>query len=296
MKQIIIIIVLVFFSGFSSNAQITLAQSFGPANAQSEIVNLSLSGKKIMVVSPISGSLSSTAIDTVNFYNLDYSFWKGIICPYIPGYQMDAGPSGGTNLVTVYYPSETLFNTDALLEIAVCYINSTTGVGKILIFNETNTIVDSMTNVVYGNSIFNLYGRAMRVYDVDTLGIGWQAVVRTPTGVAIYNLPGSLPCPTCSGNGAGLATNEKNKCKIETQPIPNPSANEVKITFKLPVGTNQGNLVLYNTEGRKIESFVVDNRFGFILLDNSKLAPGVYYYNIEVNGEVSSTQKMVVIK
>ena len=45
MKKIIILIVLLY-SGISSNAQITLAHSYGPANSQSEIVNLSLSGKK----------------------------------------------------------------------------------------------------------------------------------------------------------------------------------------------------------------------------------------------------------
>jgi len=36
--------------------------------------------------------------------------------------------------------------------------------------------------------------------------------------------------------------------------------------------------------------------FGFIMVDDSQFAPGMYYYNLSVNGVVSSSQKMVVIK
>ena len=35
---------------------------------------------------------------------------------------------------------------------------------------------------------------------------------------------------------------------------------------------------------------------GFIMLDNSQLTPGMYYYNIVANGQVSSTQKLVLVK
>ena len=291
MKHTIILIAILFYSCISSNAQITLAHSFGPANAQAEIINLSLSGKKIMVVSP---ELSAPNTDTINFYNLDFSFWKRIICPNVPGFYIDPAPSGGTIIARVYYPSEILFNTDPLLEVAVLYTGGTSG--KFLIINETGAIVDSMPNAIETNDIFNLYERSMRVYEVDTLGIGFQAVINTPTGVAIYNLPGTLPCNTCSGNGLGVAKVEKQKDGIQTQPLPNPSSSQVKITFTLPQGVNQANLVLYSTTGQKIRSFVVDNTFGYILLDNSQLASGVYYYNIEANGIISSTQKMVVIK
>ena len=282
MKKIIILIVLLY-SGISSNAQITLAHSYGPPNSQSEIVNLSLSGKKIMIInSPNyindSGANIGETPDTINFYNMDFSFWKRIICP-TTSLGVHFLPSISTG-----YPSETLFNTDPLLEMAIYYNQS--GVGKIYIINENGIFVDSIVNV----------SNYMKIYDVDTLGIGFQAVVNTPTGVAIYNLPGTLPCSTCSGNGLGVAKVEKSKDGIQTQPLPNPSSTQVKITFTLPQGVNQANLVLYSTTGQKIRSFVVDNTFGYILLDNSQLASGVYYYNIEANGIISSTQKMVVIK
>ena len=113
-------------------------------------------------------------------------------------------------------------------------------------------------------------------------------------GVEIINLPGTLPCNICGG--LGLAKTTEKPIDILSAPIPNPSINQVKIAFTLPDGANMGELTIYNTDGQKVKSYTVDNRFGFIMLDDSQFAPGVYYYNLVVNGLVSSTQKMLVIK
>jgi len=32
------------------------------------------------------------------------------------------------------------------------------------------------------------------------------------------------------------------------------------------------------------------------MVDDSQFAPGMYYYNLTVNGNISSSQKMLVIK
>ena len=102
-------------------------------------------------------------------------------------------------------------------------------------------------------------------------------------------------CDPCSGV-LGIANSEVPENNIPSQPIPIPSKDEVKITFTLPEGVNRGELQLFSTTGQKIRSYQVDDRFGFIMLDNSQLAPGMYYYNIIVNGQVSSTQKLLVVK
>ena len=288
MKYSILLFMAFILSLTSTKGQITLAHSYTVGNygysaTQGEIVNLSLSGKKIMVQSAVVNDSTSPAFgtDTITFYNMNYSFWKRVICPFRPGF---------SHIDLALYASETLFNTDALLEIAVLYVGNG-NTGKYLIINETGVAIDSIMPAT----------RGLKVYAVDTLGLGWQAIVYhmpfTPytTTWSIYNLPGSLPCATCSGNIAGIAKVEKSN-GIQTQPLPNPSSDQVKITFTLPQGSKNGNLVLYNTNGQKIKSFEVDNRYSFILLNNSDLASGVYYYNIEVDGIVSSTQKMVVIK
>ncbi len=64
----------------------------------------------------------------------------------------------------------------------------------------------------------------------------------------------------------------------------------------LTANATRGVIDIFNTYGQKIKSYTVDNRFGFILIDNTQLEAGIYYYNLTVNGEISSTQKMLVIK
>jgi hypothetical protein len=55
-------------------------------------------------------------------------------------------------------------------------------------------------------------------------------------------------------------------------------------------------LILYNTNGQRMKTYQVDNRYGFVLLDESQLPSGVYYYDIIANGSVSATQKLVLLK
>ena len=192
---------------------------------------------------------------------------------------------------TVYYSSETLFNTDTLLEVAIIYNQCPSfgcGLGNIYIINETSAIVDSITNVFLPGpeNTFKIHGITSTTF---------IATVLTTSGAQVYNLPGTLPCDICGGD-LGLATTEEKQSHILSTPIPNPSKDQVKITFTLPDGVTRGQLQLFSSEGKRIKTWEVDNRFGYILFDNSELPTGVYYYNIVVNGGISSTQKMVVIK
>ncbi len=268
-----------------SYAQMSLAQTYGTGTVyQSQIVNLSRSGKKIAIMRT---QIMPNAADTIFYYNLDYSFWKSIPCPAIAGYTGVFG-FGPTAAATSYvcYSSEGLFNTDTFLEAVVTYSPPTGGVAKIYVINENGSLTDSIS------------ANALTDFKVHSIAAGvFVATVRSTTGLRIYNLPGTIPCDICDGGGTlGLAKTEVKPYNITTLPTPNPSRDQVKITFSLPDGISQGELKLYDTQGKKIKSFQVDNRFGFIMLDNSELASGMYYYNIEVNGMVSSTQKIVVIK
>ncbi len=285
MKQILLVAAFIFCFCCASTGQISLAYHYlGSSFDEGAIVNLSLSGKKILKMADRNGQPT----DTIFFYNMDYSFWKKIICPAVPGYNglfnfyHEQGQAIG-----VFYPSETLFNTDTFLEIAVGYYTGG-GIAKLLIINELGSIVDSIVNLQ--TSLVS----GFRVYQ-DALG-DFKAVASSRTGLEIYNLPGTLPCETCVTSSLGTAKTKEQPNNITSQPIPNPSGNEVKITFSLPDGSNNGELQLFSSTGAKVKTFQVDNRFGFIMLDNSLLPPGLYYYNIVVNGVVSSTQKLLVVK
>ncbi len=290
MKKTIVFLCIVLLVCFQSNAQMTLAHSFTQNSfTESSIVNLSISGKKIMTFTDTKNC--ATTGDTINFYNLDFSLWKSIVCPFIPGYRgyfnilHDEGQGIG-----IFYPSETLFNTDSFLEVAVYYFHPGDGLGKILIINENGAIVDSILNVV----IFD-QSPSFKVFEVDTLGTGFQAVVATNTGTQVYNLPGTLPCAQCIDR-SGYYSYLKPQNNINTEFSPNPSSDKVKITFTLPKDINRGEIQLFNSFGTMIKSYQVDDHFGYILLDNTQLKAGIYYYNVIANGSVSATQKMVVIK
>jgi hypothetical protein len=162
---------------------------------------------------------------------------------------------------------------------------------------------------VHAQWIATLAGNGTTGYSGDG-GPATAAQLNSPVGVAVdrgnnvyiaddFNhcirkvVPSGLIYTIC-GNGMGISKVEKPT--IPTEPMPNPSANEVKITFTLPQGVSQGELDLFDGSGKKIKSYQVDDRFGFIMLDNSQLTPGMYYYNIVANGQVSSTQKLVLMK
>ena len=268
-------------------AQMTLQHTFSIAATmsgldQGEVVNLSISGKKIMV---------ATDSNILSFYNLDYSLWKTITIPSKPYFypigRAHLGPWGDS--YGIFYPSEELFNLDPLLEVAV-YYGDDLGTGAIFIINETGAAIDSimqvkMTNGDSGPSIFTVYNTAPGTF---------QAVVSLTSGVAVYSLPGTIPCDVC-GNGLGLAK-EQVKQNGVSEPIPNPSSGQVKITFTLPDNVKQGQIDIYNMNGQKLKSFKVDRTFGYITVDDSEFPAGMYYYNLIANGEVSTTRKMLVIK
>jgi len=257
---------------------------------ESQIVNLSISGKKIMTM-VTGGYVPSLTADTIFFYNMDLSFWKQIVLPYFPGFRNEYHSDFAGSYRNVLYPSETLFNLDPLIEVAILCIPKTGTFGKCYILNESGVLTDSILNTNAGGL------KTFHVFE-DTPGI-FKLTVLTKSGLELYRLPGTIPCNSCgTGEGTlGLVSNEKHIRKsIETKPIPNPSSDQVKITFTLPEGVNMGKLVLYSTTGQKIKSYQVDNRFGYILVDNSELASGVYYYNIETNGNISATQKLLVLK
>ena len=58
----------------------------------------------------------------------------------------------------------------------------------------------------------------------------------------------------------------------------------------------QGEIDIYDMDGKKLKSFRVDNTFGYITVDNSEFPAGMYYYNLIANGELTATKKMLVIK
>jgi hypothetical protein len=296
MKNYILVIVLLLLYVAPSSGQMSVAKTYPSSCSPDttgcynrtqivEIVDLSLSGKKIEIYRQGDGF---SVPDTLFYYNMDYSFWKMIPVPLFPNRvpgPVHNGPVFGSN----FYASETLFNTDSLLEVAVFYNTylPATRNGVIYIINENGLFTDSLTHLNHNGTPY------FEVHQISSTNFIATAL-NDENGIEIINLPGTLPCESCAN--AGIVDAKKPNSDFLSSPIPNPSKDQVKITFTLPDGTNRGELTIYSTEGKKMKSYTVDNRFGFIMVDDSQFPPGMYYYNLTVNGEISSSQKMVVIR
>lgn len=268
MKKPIVFILLSLFVTFRANAQLALEHTY--PNAISWVVNLELSGKKIVVVNP-------ALFNEIRLYDLNHSLWKSI---HIPSSVANWGVMESLTQRETYI-SEKLFNNDNLLE-AIIYSNGgSSPSGKRTIINENGVVVDSLNNI----SRLELHNTAPGIFKLFAFG----------DSLRVYALPGTIPCNECSGP-LGISKVGKDKKNDLSDPTPNPSHREVHIAYKLPEGTKQGVIDLYNANGRKVKSFKVDNTFSYITLDNSELPSGVYYYNLIADGEISVTKKMVVIK
>ncbi|MEZ5018096.1 MAG: T9SS type A sorting domain-containing protein [Flavipsychrobacter sp.] len=275
MKRIIIAIGVLLF-GLTANAQMTLEKDYlnvnsdvlNDADVSMEIVNLSKSGRKYLVRDMKAGQL--------RIYDLNHSLWKTINLPNINNYE----PTYAA------YTSEELFNLDAQVEVAVYYSNTLPSVyvKKLVIVNEAGNILNNIDSA-----------GVLKIYSTGTNS--YNAILQTgKEKYTIYKLPGTIPCDKC-GNGLGLAKiGRNNPIGNISNPIPNPSNTQTTVDYTLPIGATSGILDIYNMNGQKVKSYNVDNTFNSLLIDNTELSSGTYYYHLTANGESSETKKMVVIK
>lgn len=68
-----------------------------------------------------------------------------------------------------------------------------------------------------------------------------------------------------------------------------------KVDFTLPANTNQAEILVYTQQGELLKTFTVDNTFGTLLINNSNLPAGTYYYVMKVGSNFSDTKKQIVI-
>ena len=97
--------------------------------------------------------------------------------------------------------------------------------------------------------------------------------------------------------------------KINTSPVlslssaalrqnnPNPFRSNTTVSYKVPQGTSNAQIIIYDAGGKSLKQFSIspqDN--GTVRIDASVLAAGTYHYALFVNGKIIDTKKMVVIK
>ncbi len=81
-----------------------------------------------------------------------------------------------------------------------------------------------------------------------------------------------------------------------SQNIPNPTNETTSINYVLPQTKGNAYLNITNGMGQIIDRVLLNNTSQNVQVSTSQLSQGVYYYNIECNGQRSLTKKMIVVK
>ncbi|MEZ5195642.1 MAG: T9SS type A sorting domain-containing protein [Bacteroidales bacterium] len=239
-----------------SHAQINLEQSY-PATAR--IINLTNSGCKYCV------QLNETG--QVKLYNMDHSLWKTI--------NLDI-PSG-FNLQYVYHVAELLYSLDGSIACLYTYYQST-------------------PSIQYGSRIINEFGNvlltipnAVSVYPYDACDEGVKLIAQITdysSGTSssnVYDLPGEL-----------LSDVDPQQLADNYTPFPNPTRDRVTIPYSLPSTSSQGELVLWNSDGKEIRRYSIDNTFSTLIINTAELPNGIYFYTTNADGIISKPMKLVV--
>ncbi len=274
MKKLLIAALLCFCS-FFADAQFTLQRTLG-TDTTFTVVNLLLSGRKYCFV--------DYTAHKVILYNLNYTIWKVIPLPTIPGLSDPTLASG------MGYISENFFKIDNKVDLLVGYSDTgaTSGTsGYLALVDETGSIlqrIDSVSN-----------------FEIHNIGVdSFVAFIyfRHTFVTSIYSLPGTIPCNIC-GSGLGLGVppggNSNGGSSLISNPVPNPSSGSVKIEYSVPPGTN-GTIRVFNTMGKELKNYKVDHNFDYITLDNTELPSGIYYYNLTTSDMQTSAKKMIVVR
>jgi hypothetical protein len=79
-----------------------------------------------------------------------------------------------------------------------------------------------------------------------------------------------------------------------SDPVPNPAENQVKISYRLPQGTN-GQFILYDTGGSSVKMFDLSPGSSQVFFSVEDLNPGLYYYRVKGQNGLSGVKKLLVL-
>ena len=111
----------------------------------------------------------------------------------------------------------------------------------------------------------------------------------------VYSLPGKLPgCSTIAS--ASVTPSIAYDPVLPTSAYPNPSSGRMRIAYQLPAGVSSGEVILTREDGSEVKRYRVTNAFSDLLIDESELPSGAYFYKLVTEKGESSPQKISVLK
>jgi len=210
-----------------------------------------------------------------HIYNMEHGLLKSIPLPTPEGYY----------LYDVQFVSETLFNSDNLLELVYVYSKyvptelSYYYTYEAMLINENGTTLLTLPGVGYAQVIETAgHGKKFLAYEYN------YSVIPYRTYTHVYSLPEQATRSVSSsvtGFSAGNA-------------YPNPASHQVTIPVTLPEAVESGSLDIMDLNGRNVLSYPITGSTGNVLLPARQLVPGTYLYQINTESTSSGAKKLVV--
>lgn len=91
-----------------------------------------------------------------------------------------------------------------------------------------------------------------------------------------------------------LTGNQTSGNFVLEQNIPNPFSGQTSVKFKLPAGSNQAEIAVFDLNGRLIKSYPVSQNAGEVIIQSSEIGQGLFLYSLIINGAEILTKKMIV--
>ena len=146
-------------------------------------------------------------------------------------------------------------------------------------FRQIDTVPNP--NITYSDSSINFVGTY--VYRIRSYDSNGYSIYSNETSVLVEQVT-----PTFVKNAF--------KADLLSDPYPNPSKSTIRINYKLPIGVNTADIVFYNTTGKVIKSYSVNEMSNSLDMDSSVFPAGTYLYHLVSQNSSSLAKKMVVTK
>lgn len=219
------------------------------------------------------------SMDVINkkchIYDMDHTQLKSISLPTPDGYY----------LADIQYVSETLFNSDNLVELVYIYSKyvptdySYYYTFETRLVNENGSILLTLPEVGFTQVVETSdQKKKFLAYEYN------YSVIPYLTKTHVYNLPDqSTKSASQFINPVGLGN-----------AYPNPASRQVYIPFTMPEGAQSGTLLLSDMNGKKVLSYPITPSSDHVLLPTSQFAPGTYIYHLDTDLGRSEGKKVVI--
>ncbi|MEO8149322.1 MAG: T9SS type A sorting domain-containing protein [Bacteroidia bacterium] len=284
MKTKILLIGLLFWLTVNAKGQIILEHTYDSAGVYSSYASRS----QLYVVKLEVDSDKYVHIDRFNklvrFYNMNHTFWKAISF------------ANATDLDTVWnnqsilYISEHLFDLDNEIEFLYVDVGSSGSTCVTQVINENGSVLFTATNQIPDVKV-NAPQSQLPIYNTSA---GTKMILSgahfIDINAYVYSLAGTLT--------AGIISNSNTDIDnlMTSLPFPNPAMTSTKINYTFPKGVSKGEIVFYDTQGKEVKRFNVDNTFDSILISTEDLRSGTYYYNLQTARGISDAKKLITVR